>query len=87
MSLLGESTSGTSQLESPQEVVGFLEVWAHSGDLVHEVLNGVDSMLAKGSIDESIICEGNSLVVDFTVPSLVDQFLYGFSGGITKISG
>lgn len=37
--LLGESTSGTSELEGPDEVVGLLEVRADGVDLVDEVLH------------------------------------------------
>jgi hypothetical protein len=39
MTLGSESSSGSSELEWPQEVVGFLEVGADSVDLIDEILN------------------------------------------------
>lgn len=45
--LLAEATTGTAQLEGPQEVVGLLEARAHSKDLVDEVLHADDAVLAQ----------------------------------------
>jgi hypothetical protein len=39
VSLLSETSSWGSKLEWPQEVVGFLEVWADSGDFINQILN------------------------------------------------
>ena len=41
---VSHSTGGTTQLERPQEVVGFLEVRTDSYDLVDEVFHTDDSM-------------------------------------------
>ena len=51
-----------------------LEVWPDSGDLVDKVLNAEDVVLAKFLLDDSVIGEGNALLVDLAVSTLVDQF-------------
>jgi len=54
MTLGIESSSGTSKLEGPQEVVGFLEVLTTAGDLVNEILNGVNVVLSEGLLDKVV---------------------------------
>jgi len=71
------ATSGVRQLEGPEEVVGLLEVGASGEDLVDEVFDGEDVVLAKSSLDDLIVIEGNALLVDLTVSALVDQFTDG----------
>lgn len=39
MSLLGESSSWSSQLEGPKEVVGLLEVWANGVNFVDQIID------------------------------------------------
>ena len=85
VSLLGESSSGASQLEWPQGVGGLLEVGANGVDLVNEVLHGDDSVLAEGSLHQLVVGQGDSLLVDLAVASLVDELLDGFSGRITEL--
>lgn len=67
-----ESTSGSPQLERPQEVVCLLKVPTYRVNLVDQVLQGSDAVLAQTVLDQAVIGEGNSLLVDFPVPSLVD---------------
>jgi len=69
-----EATEWGGELEWPQEVVGFLEVWAAGNDLVNEVLNAGDSVLSEGVGDDAVISEWDSAVVNLSVSSLVDQF-------------
>lgn len=69
-----ESTEWGGELEWPQEVVGLLEVWSAGNNLVDEVLNAGDTELTEGVLDNGVISEWDSAVVDLTVSSLVDQF-------------
>ena len=69
-----EATEWGGELEWPQEVVGLLEVWSAGDNLVDEVLNAGDSVLAEGVLNDGVISEWDSAVVDLTVSSLVDQF-------------
>ena len=77
--LLSEPSSWSSKLEWPKEVIGLLEVRAHSVDLVDEILEGTDIVLAETLFDKSVVSERDSLLVDFAIASLVDEFLDGFS--------
>lgn len=86
MPLLGKSSSWASQLEGPEEVVGLFEMRTHSVDFINQILNGVDSVLGKIGINESVVGQRYSLVVDFAVSSLVNEFSYGLSGGITMLN-
>jgi len=51
VSLVGESSSWGSELEWPQEVVGFLEVGADCVNLVDQIFNADDSGLAQNLFD------------------------------------
>jgi hypothetical protein len=83
MTLGVESSSGASKLEGPQEVVGFLEVLAAAGDLVDEVLDGVDLVLSEDLLHDVVVFEGNSLSVDLAVTSLEDELPDGILGRVT----
>ena len=73
VSLGSESSPGCSQLEGPQEVVGFLEVGADCVDFVDEVFDGVDVLLAEGLADDFVVGERDSLLVDLAETALQDQ--------------
>lgn len=45
--LLAKPSPGTAQLERPEEVVGLLEMRAHSVDLVDQVLHANDAVFPK----------------------------------------
>lgn len=78
-----ESTVGVRQLEGPQELVGVLEVGAGSGDLVNQVLDGDDSVLAQVLLDEGVGGDGQTLAVDLGVSTLVDQVADRGNGGLS----
>ena len=70
MSLCCETSSWTSKLEWPQEVVCLLEVWSNCVDLVDEIVNRFDADFAEGFLDDLVIGEGNSLLIDLSISSL-----------------
>lgn len=72
-----ETTSWVGQLEWEQEVVDLLEVWTNSVNLVDQVLDGQDTVLTQVSLDNRVVRQSNSLLVDLTVTSLVDQLSDG----------
>jgi len=84
MSLVVESTLGGAKLEGPEEVVGFLEVGSDSVDFVDQIFNTDDAVLTKGLLNDFIGSEGNSLLVDLTETSLVNQVRDGVSGGVSE---
>ena len=83
MSLDLESTEWGGELEWPEEVVGFLEVWSTGDDLVDEILNAGDTELSEGTLNDGVIGEWDSGVVDASVSSLVDELSDGLSGWIS----
>lgn len=83
VSLLLESTEWGAELEWPQEVVSFLELWSAGNDLMDEVLNAGNSMLSEGLGDDGVISEGKSGSVDLSVSSFVNKILDSSSGWVT----
>ncbi len=79
-----ETSSWGSQLEWPQEVVGLLEVWTNSPDLVDQVLNANNSVLAQHLLDGCVTGQRNSLFVNLAVASLEDQLSDCLSGWVTE---
>jgi len=71
MSLLLNSAVWGAELEWPEEVVGFLELWSTGDDLVDKILHAVDTNLTEDTSDDAVIGEWNSGSIDLTVSSLV----------------
>lgn len=80
---LGEATSGVGELEGPEESVGRLEVGANGGDLVNEVLNRDDTVLAERLLNDGVVGDGDPLAVDLGVTALVDELTDGLEVGGT----
>lgn len=78
-----ETTVRVGQVEWPQEVVDLLEVRTNGVDLVDQVLNGLDTVLTQSTLDDLVVRQGNSLGVDLTVTSLVDQLSDGSQVRVT----
>ena len=70
---LAEATPWRAELHGPQEVVGFLKVLTHWVDLVDEILNADDTTLAQLLLNDCIVSDGNTLFVDLSMATLVDQ--------------
>lgn len=83
VSLVGEATLGGVQLEVPHEVVGLLEVGADGEEFVDEVLNAVDAKLAEVVRDQLVVDDGDSLLIDSSETSLVNESLDGLLRRIT----
>lgn len=83
MSLLLETLSGRVELEGPEEIVGGLEVGSNSPDLVDEVLDAGDTVLAELGVNDGVVVDGDSGAVDLTVATSVDELLDGGAGGET----
>jgi hypothetical protein len=77
VALLLPAAQGVAKLERPQEVVGLLEVGAHSVNLVDEVLNAEDVLGAEGLGDDLVLGQRDALLVDFTETTFVDEVVDG----------
>lgn len=71
------------QFEWPQEVVSLFEVWTNRVDFVNQVFNRLDTVFTQVSFNESVVTQSNSLLVDLTETSLVDQFSNGSQRWVT----
>lgn len=78
-----EATVGVGQLEGPQEVGGLLEVGANSVDLVDQVLNTDNAVLAEVLLDDLVVGQRDALLVDLAVTALVDELADGLQVGVT----
>ena len=67
------AASRAGQLEGPEELVHLLEVGAGSGNLVHNVLDRDDAVLAQVLLDDVVVRDGDALAVDLGVAALVQQ--------------
>ena len=67
------AASGVRELEWPEEVGRLLEVGAGGVDLVHEILDGEDVVLAEGLLNDGVVGEGDALLVNLAVAALVDK--------------
>jgi len=72
-----ETTVGRREFEGPEEVGDGLEVGADGVDLVDDILNAGDAELAKAVLDEFIVGDGQTLLVDLSVATLVDELADG----------
>lgn len=83
VSLNSESTSGAVELEGPQEVVGLLEVGAEGVNLVDEILNASNVVFTEDLSNDLVVGQGDSLTVNLSITSLVDEIGDGLSGGVS----
>ena len=79
---LSPSSSRVAQFERPQKVVGLLEVGSDGVNLMDQILDTLNSILAQGLGDEGIVSQWDTRSVDFTVPALVDEMADGFEVGL-----
>jgi len=68
------TSSWAGEFESPEEVVGSLEVWSNSEDFVDQIFGGLDTNVSNVFVNDGVIRKGDSLTVDLAVSALVDQF-------------
>lgn len=78
-----ETTSWVAELEWPQEVGSLLEVGSDGIDLVDQIFHADNAILAEVLLDDGVIGESNTLLLDLTVSSLVDEFTDGLQVGVT----
>merc|ERR1719282_73171 len=78
-----EATVGAGKLEWPEERRDLLEVGAGGVDLVDDVLNGNDAVLAEIGLDDLVVGKRQALLVDLAVSSLVDELTDGLQVGLT----
>lgn len=78
------STGWGSELEGPQESGGLSEVGSTGQNLVNQVLNADDAVLSKVGLDDLVVGDGNTAVVDLGKTSLVNELSHGLLVGISE---
>ena len=78
------AASGVRELEWPEEVGSLLEVWASGDDLVNEILNTEDIVLSKSVLNYCVGSKGDTLLVDLSVTTLVDELTNRLKVGFTR---
>jgi len=78
-----ETTVGVGQLEGPQEVGGLLEVGSDGVNLVDKILHADNTELSEGLLDDRVVGQGDTLLVDLTISTLVDELANGLQVGLT----
>lgn len=78
-----EATGGVGQLEGPEEVGRLLEVGADGVDLVDEILHADNAVLAEVLLNDGVVGKSDTLLVDLSVSTLVDELLDGLQVGVT----
>jgi len=78
-----ETASWVAELEWPQEVCCLLEVGADSVNLVDQIFHTDDTVFAEVLLDEGVVSQGNALLVDLSVTTLVDELADGLQVGVT----
>lgn len=78
-----ETSSGVAELEGPQEVGGLLEVGADGEDLVDQIFNADDAVLAEAGLDQGVVSKSNALLVDLAVSALVHELADGLQVGVS----
>jgi len=81
--LLDPAATRVGQLEGPQELVDLLELVINGVDLVDDILNADNAMLAHLGLDDAVVSDGDALLVDLDEATLVDELLHGLEVGIT----
>ena len=83
VALLLKALERRAELEGPEEVVGLLEGVTNSPNLVDQILDAGNALLTEDTSDDRVVIESNSLSVDLTEASLVDEFADGVASGVT----
>ena len=83
LGLVGEPPTRRRELERPKEVIGLLKVGSNSGDFVDEVCAALDTDGANTLLDDGVVSDGDSLLVQLAEPALVNELLDGRSSGVT----
>lgn len=78
-----ETTSWVGELEGPEEVGSLLEVGANSEDLVDQILNADNTVLAEVGLNKSVIGESNTLLGDLSISALVNELADGLEVGVS----
>jgi hypothetical protein len=70
-----------TQFKGPKKVADLLKMVTDCVNLMDDVFNADNAMLAQMLFDDIIVIDGQSLTLDFDVASFVNQLSHGFEVG------
>ena len=73
------SSSWSTELEWPQEVVNLSEVWSTGGDLVNDIFHACDTEGTEVLSNDAVVGEWDSSSLNLTVSSGIDDVVDGLS--------
>ena len=73
MSLSLNSSSWRVESEWEEEVVNLLEFWSEAQNLIDDILDAFDAVTSESLLDDLILDQRDSLSVELSVSSLVDE--------------
>ena len=76
--LFTHTTSRTTELEWPQEIIGFFEILSYGEDFVNEIFDTDYIVLTKTIFNYLVICDWDTLMVHFRITSFIYQFTDAF---------
>lgn len=65
------------QMESPESTVDVGKVWSDGEDFVDDIFNADTSVMSETSLNQLVVSDGNTLLVDLEGSTLVDEFADG----------
>ena len=77
-----EAAGRVGEFEWPQEVAGLLEIWSDGIDLMDQVLDTDNTVFAEVIFNKLVVCERDTLLVDFAISALVNKLTNRFEIGI-----
>jgi len=78
-----KAPSWVGELEWPEKVGGLLEVGTDGEDLVYQIFNTDNAILAEAVLDNGVVGEGDALLVDLSISALVDELADALEVGVS----
>lgn len=82
--LFGHAAVRGRELERPEEVGALLEVRADGVNLVDQIFNANDTLVAEHLLDHGVVRERDALLVHLTVATLVDELSNALQVRVTE---
>lgn len=79
----GPTYRGGGELEGPQEVVGLLESRSNAVNLMDEILHADDSILAQDLLNDGVVGERDTALVNLAESTLEDELTDSLQVGVT----
>jgi len=78
-----KAPSWVGELEWPEKVGGLLEVGTDGEDLVYQIFNTDNAILAEAVLDNGVVGEGDALLVNLSISALVDELADALEVGVS----